>query len=90
MKIFERKLNVLEVLKHKSAFLFGPRSTGKTFWLKHSLPPDTPYFSLNNTSLYSKLMTDPSELRSIIEPFKKSQFIIIDEIQKAPKFLILN
>lgn len=87
MLIYERKLNVLEMLRQKSAFLFGPRSTGKTFWLKQSLPKDIPYFTLNNTSLYSKLIANPSELRSIVEPFKINPFIIIDEIQKVPLLL---
>lgn len=83
----ERKINLHSLLTKKSLFLFGPRSTGKTFWIKKSLPEDIPYFSLNNSSLYARLIADPSELHQIIEPHKKNKLIVIDEIQKLPNLL---
>jgi predicted AAA+ superfamily ATPase len=67
--------------------LFGPRSTGKTFWIKKTIPTEIPFFSLNQTSLYSRLMNDPSEISQILAPYKKTKFAVIDEIQKIPLLL---
>ncbi len=63
---FERKVDLYTPLRGKSLFLFGPRSTGKTFWIKKSLPEKIPYFSLNNMSLYSRLIADPSEIHALL------------------------
>jgi predicted AAA+ superfamily ATPase len=35
---FNRILNLSEILKDKSHFLFGPRATGKSWLIKHQLP----------------------------------------------------
>lgn len=82
-----REIDLLEILHKKSFFLFGPRSTGKTFWIKKTIPADVPFLSLNQTSLYSRLMNDPSELSQILAPYKKIKYAVIDEIQKIPILL---
>lgn len=82
-----REIDLLEILQKKSFFLFGPRSTGKTFWIKKTIPKEIPFFSLNQTSLYSKLMNDPSAISEILAPYKKIKYAVIDEIQKIPPLL---
>lgn len=68
-----------------SIFLFGPRGTGKTSWLKKNLP-DSLYFDLLKFSTYSLLSGDPSKLESLI-PHNYTDWIIIDEVQRVPELL---
>jgi predicted AAA+ superfamily ATPase len=84
---FKRQIDLLALLKKKSYFLFGPRSTGKTYWIKKSLPKEIPYISLNQSNIYSRLIINPSELVDILRPYKKIKLVIIDEIQKIPELL---
>ncbi len=71
--------------QQQSFFLFGPRGTGKTSWIKHLLPKAI-YFDLLNSKLYSSLLADPNRLESYIPP-KHSGWIVIDEVQKVPTLL---
>jgi len=69
-----------------SFFLFGPRGTGKTTWLKQYLSPDTSiYLDLLEPALYQALLSKPERLESYISDSKK--WIILDEIQKIPALL---
>lgn len=68
-----------------SVFLFGPRGTGKTSWLKATLP-DATYIDLLEFNLYKELSADPSRLQKYI-PNRFTGWIIIDEIQKIPELL---
>ncbi len=70
-----------------SFFLFGPRSTGKTTWLKQQLP-QAKWFDLLDSSVYLKLLREPSRLRFEVEALPKDTWIVIDEVQKLP--LLLN
>lgn len=83
----KRQLNLLSLLNKKSFFLLGPRSTGKTYWIKKSLPSEIPYISLNQTSYYNRLIANPSELVDMLMPHKKIKLAVIDEIQKVPLLL---
>lgn len=83
----KRQLELSTLLNKKSYFLLGPRSTGKTHWIKKSFSEEVPYISLNNTNYYNRLMANPSELSEIILPHKKIKLAIIDEIQKNPLLL---
>lgn len=69
-----------------SFFLFGPRGTGKTTWLTHSLSSASSiYLDLLEPSLYQTLLSRPEKLESYITDVKK--WIILDEIQKIPVLL---
>ena len=83
----KRQLDLSSLVKKKSFFLLGPRSTGKTHWIKKCFSEEVPYISLNNTNYYNRLMANPSELFEIIIPHKKVKLAIIDEIQKIPALL---
>jgi len=51
---FERVLDLPSLLQKKSHFLFGPRQTGKTSLIRHSLKGVRSY-DLLNTSVYLAL-----------------------------------
>jgi len=79
-----RALDLTEVLKKKSCFLFGPRQTGKTSLIRHSLSDYRVYNLLENED-YLKLSRAPQRLREECSP--KDKIVIIDEIQKLPALL---
>jgi predicted AAA+ superfamily ATPase len=87
MKYLKRQLDLIALLQKKSFFLLGPRSTGKTSLIKKTIPTEVPYLSLNNMSLYNRLVVDPSQLTDILMPHKKVGMAVIDEIQKMPELL---
>lgn len=69
----------------KSFFLFGPRGTGKTMWVKTSFPHSI-YIDLLESSTYVQLVANPNLLESFIPP-NFSGWVIIDEVQKIPQLL---
>ncbi len=68
-----------------SCFLFGPRGTGKTFWLRHCLP-DSIYIDLLEARTSGQLLADPQRLADRIPPDHRKP-IVIDEIQRVPALL---
>ena len=82
-KIIQRHLNV-SLKKGQSAFLWGPRRVGKTYWLKHYfLKPGYHFIDLLKTDTYFEYASRPALLRERW----KSQVTVIDEIQKIPALL---
>jgi predicted AAA+ superfamily ATPase len=71
--------------KNNSFFLFGPRGTGKSYWL-HQIYPDAIYIDLLNNDTFLALSASPERLSSYI-PDNFSGKVIIDEIQKVPALL---
>jgi predicted AAA+ superfamily ATPase len=69
----------------KSFFLFGPRGTGKTTWLKRHVP-DALFVNLLQAQFYNRLAADPGQLRALIPP-DHSTWIVIDEVQRVPELL---
>ena len=80
-----KRLLTLPLEGSSSIFLFGPRGTGKTSWIKTHLP-DSLYFDLLDFSLYSSLLANPSRLENLI-PATYSGWIVIDEVQRIPDLL---
>ena len=80
----KRQLDLLEILREKSYFLFGPRQTGKTSLIQHTLN-EYRYYNLLQTDVYLKLSREPQRLRQEITDDDK--IVIIDEIQKLPILL---
>ena len=71
----------------QSFFLFGPRGTGKTTWLKsHFAGSDNVYIDLLRGDLYTELLAQPSRLETLI-PEGFSGWVILDEIQRVPALL---
>jgi len=68
-----------------AAFLWGPRQTGKTTFLKQTYPQAT-YYDLLDTELNAELSIRPSLLREEILA-EKPALVIVDEVQKVPQIL---
>lgn len=69
----------------KSFFLFGPRGTGKTSWVRTNFP-DALYLDLLDADVYTALQGNPKRLGNFIKP-NFSDWIILDEVQKIPELL---
>ncbi|HCM37341.1 TPA: ATPase [Patescibacteria group bacterium] len=76
---------LLNPVPDHSYFLFGPRGTGKTTWIR-SHYPESIYIDLLRTDIYTQLLANPETLESYI-PQDFNDFIIIDEIQRIPELL---
>lgn len=70
----------------RSFFLFGPRGTGKSTWLKKAFPRAV-HLDLLNASLSLELSRDPHRLEALIEAGGSAKWVILDEIQKIPSLL---
>lgn len=70
----------------QSFFLFGPRGTGKSTWLKRAFPNGLwiDLLDLETVRLYE---ARPERLREVIDANPKVDTVIIDEIQKIPSLL---
>lgn len=80
----DRQLDLSKMLEEKSHFLFGPRQTGKTSLIQHTLSGHKCY-NLLQTDVFLKLSREPQRLRQ--EVTDDDRVIIIDEIQKLPILL---
>ncbi len=80
----ERVLNLPFLLQKKSHFLFGPRQTGKTSLIRHSLKGVRSYDLLDN-SVYLSLSQNPGRMAQEINP--RDGIVVIDEIQRLPVLL---
>ncbi len=69
----------------KSLFLFGPRGTGKTTWVKATFP-NALYLDLLEAELFNDLLANPQRLERLI-PVGFRDWIIVDEVQKIPSLL---
>ena len=83
------RLLKIKLPKGQSTFLWGPRKTGKTTFLKKAFP-DSLSFDLLRTDLFLEFVKRPFLLREqllaaspklLIEP------VIVDEVQKVPQLL---
>jgi uncharacterized protein len=83
-KTYRRLINI-DTNTRSSIFLFGPRGTGKTSWVKSHLK-DILYFDLLNTGIFNDFLARPESLEERI-PKHFDQYIIIDEVQKIPELL---
>lgn len=82
--MYTRMLNI-DPDSTESAILFGPRGTGKTYWIKATFPGAL-YLDLLETSTYKDLLAEPSRLEHFIPPHYRD-WIIIDEVQKIPELM---
>ena len=83
MEIIKRILSI-QLPAGKSAFLWGPRKVGKSFWIKQHLKEDI-LIDLLKTDVFAQYASRPALLR---ERFSASdQRIIIDEVQMIPDLL---
>jgi predicted AAA+ superfamily ATPase len=70
----------------QSYFLFGPRGTGKSTWLKGHYP--TAYWvDLVDPESFRFFSAGPERLRQFLEEHPEQKIVVIDEVQKAPDLL---
>jgi predicted AAA+ superfamily ATPase len=80
-----RALDLRSLLGKKSHFLLGPRQTGKTFLVRHTLK-DLKVYDLLDASVYLALSQNPGRIAQ--ELGEKDRWVVIDEIQRLP--ILLN
>jgi predicted AAA+ superfamily ATPase len=73
-------------LPNQSFFLFGPRGTGKSTWLRHELP-DAVFVDLLKPEVYRELQARPERLREIAKGSTRDRAVVVDEVQRVPELL---
>ena len=87
-KVFNRILNI-NLPPKQSTFLWGPRKTGKSTFLKKQFPHSLVYDFLK-TDLFFELTKNPALFREQLLAQKKEILeypVILDEVQKVPQVL---
>ena len=69
-----------------SFFLFGPRGTGKSTWLKKTFP-DAYLVDLLDDRTFRNHIAHPERIKQIVQANPRTRRYIIDEVQKAPSLL---
>lgn len=69
----------------KSFFLFGPRGTGKTTWVRAAFPKAI-YLDLLEAELFNDLLANPQRLENLI-PGGHRDWVVLDEVQRVPELL---
>ncbi len=79
----------IDLPPRQSAFLWGPRKTGKTTFLKQNFPKSL-VFDFLKTDIFLAFSRKPSLLREQLAAASEEQLslpIILDEVQKVPRVL---
>jgi len=86
---FQRRLPLVELVRKKSFFLFGPRGTGKSYLIRRTFPEGAVVINLLRTVVQLRLARNPSELEELIDEASAGhpRLVVIDEIQKLPILL---
>jgi len=71
-----------------SFFLFGPRGTGKSTFVRQSFPKAV-YLDLLDPERVRSLSAMPERLKEIVQAHTGSRYVVIDEIQKIPALLMV-
>jgi uncharacterized protein len=74
------------IAPNDSFFIFGPRGTGKSTWLKKAFP-DAYLIDLLDGRTYRDLIAQPERIKQIVDANPETRRFIIDEVQKAPVLL---
>lgn len=72
-------------LPDTSFFLFGPRATGKTTWLRQVLP-DAHWVDLVPSETFVRYLREPSLFRREVEALTAG-WVVVDEVQRVPALL---
>lgn len=82
---------IINLSKSQSFFLFGPRGSGKSTLLDQLFAPnDRVVLDLLDFELANELISYPNNLLNRLAPHVgKKQWVVIDEVQKAPPLLDL-
>lgn len=70
----------------KSFFLFGPRGTGKSTWVKMTYP-DAKIIDLLDPEAFRQYRSFPERLKELVFANEECGTFVIDEVQKVPDLL---
>jgi predicted AAA+ superfamily ATPase len=82
--MYDRALDLREIVRHRSVFLLGPRQTGKSTLVRQAFP-DAALYDLLEADTFRELSARPESLRQTLNP--RQSVVIVDEIQKLPALL---
>jgi predicted AAA+ superfamily ATPase len=80
----ERLVDLNALLDKKSHFLLGPRQTGKTFLIHHTLK-NVRVYDLLDAETYLALSQNPGRISEELQ--QQDRVVVIDEIQRLPELL---
>ena len=80
----KKRLFRLNLPRNRSAFLWGPRKVGKSYWIAHELKNPI-LIDLLKSDVFADYASRPALLRERFQD--KKSLIVIDEIQKVPALL---
>lgn len=69
-----------------SFFLFGPRGTGKSTWLRRTFPQAS-RFDLLDEGLYQSYLAEPGRFGAELAALPRGSRVLVDEIQRLPTLL---
>ena len=84
MKKIKKRTLELNLPANRSAFLWGPRKTGKTYWINRHFA-DSVVIDLLKTDVFAEYASRPSLLRERYQEYRR--LVVIDEIQMVPDLL---
>ena len=70
----------------QSFFLFGPRGTGKSTWLRRQFP-EALTIDLLQPDVYRDMSARPERLRELVRGAPHTPTVVIDEVQRIPELL---
>ncbi len=70
----------------QSFFLFGPRGTGKSTWLRQKFPQAL-WLDLLDPGLARSLLARPDQLRDLLAARPDADTVVVDEVQRVPELL---
>lgn len=82
--MLQRALRLSDSLELQSAFLFGPRQTGKTTHIRQEFPHAI-FYNLLEANVFRELEARPELIRQRLTGHER--VIVIDEIQRLPELL---
>ncbi|MBI4405879.1 MAG: ATP-binding protein [Deltaproteobacteria bacterium] len=84
MRRIVRRLLDIRLPKSRSAFLWGPRKVGKTYWIREYFKqPKVKIIDLLQSDVFAEFASQPHLLRERWN----GEFTVIDEVQKLPPLL---
>ena len=70
----------------QSFFLFGPRGTGKSSWIRHTLT-DALVVDLLKPEVFREMSARPERLAQLVLANRERAPVVVDEVQRVPELL---
>jgi predicted AAA+ superfamily ATPase len=83
LAVFPRRLE----LPSSTFFLFGPRGTGKTTWLRSVVPSSSYWIDLILDTELVRLSREPARFTAEVEAQRPGSWVVVDEVQRLPRLL---